>query len=94
MAKYQFKGFDEYAAYLQKIGANTQEICGKAVYSMADIVADKVRSNIETLPTVTEAEALAAYKEKRKTGLTSAQKKASKRASVSPRWRTTRVTGT
>lgn len=75
MAKYQFKGLDEYAAYLQRIGANTQEICGKAVYSMADIVADKVRSNIEALPTVTEAEALAAYKGKRKAGLTSAQKK-------------------
>ena len=42
---------------------------------MADIVADKVRSNIEALPTVTEAEALSAYKEKRKTGLTQAQKK-------------------
>lgn len=75
MAKYQFKGLEEYAAYLQRIGANTPEIIGKGVYSMADVVADKVRSNIEALPTVSEAEAFAAYKEKRKAGLTSAQKK-------------------
>lgn len=75
MAKYQFKGLEEYAAYLQRIRANTPEIIGKGVYAMADVVADKVRSNIKALPTVTEAEALAAYKEKRKAGLTSAQKK-------------------
>ena len=75
MAKYQFKGLEEYAAYLQKIGANSKEICGAAVYAMADVVADKVRKNIEALPTVTESEALAAYKEKQKTQLTSAQKK-------------------
>lgn len=75
MAKYQFKGLEEYAQYLQRIGANTQEICGEAVYAMADIVADKIRANIDSLPTVTEADALAAYKEKKKTGLTSAQKK-------------------
>lgn len=75
MAKYQFKGLEEYARYLQRIGANTPEICGSAVYAMADIVADKVRENIGLLPTVTEAEALAAYKHKKKVGLTNAQKK-------------------
>lgn len=75
MAKYQFKGLEEYAAYLQRIGASIPEIIGKGVYAMADVVADKVRSNIEALPTVSEAEAFAAYKEKRKAGLTSAQKK-------------------
>lgn len=75
MAKYQFKGLEEYAQYLQRIGANTPEICGSAVYAMADIVADKVRENIGLLPTVTEAEALAAYKHKKKVGLTNAQKK-------------------
>ena len=75
MARYQFKGMEEYAAYLQRIGANTPEIIGEAVYTMADIVADKVRENLEALPTVTEKEAHAAYKEKSKTGLTSAQKK-------------------
>lgn len=75
MATYQFKGIKEYAAYLQRIGANTQEVCGKAVYAMADVVANQVRENISKLPTVTEAEALGAYRAQEKTLLTSAQKK-------------------
>lgn len=75
MAKYQFRGLEEYARYLQKVGANTPEICGKVVYAMADIVADQVRENLSKLPTVTEAEALASYREKDMTELTGAQKK-------------------
>lgn len=75
MAKYQMRGLEEYAQYLQRIGANTQEICGKAVYAMADIVADQVRENITKLPTVTEAEALRAYRANETTDLTKAQKK-------------------
>lgn len=75
MAKYQFPGLEEYARYLQKIGANTPEICGKVVYAMADIVADQVRENITKLPTVTEAEALGAYRANETTDLTKAQKK-------------------
>lgn len=75
MAKYQFRGLEEYARYLQQIGANTPEICGKAVYAMAGVVADEVRKNMAELPTVTEAEALAAYRAKETTELTAAQKK-------------------
>lgn len=75
MAKYQMRGLEEYAQYLQRIGANTPEICGKAVYAMADIVADQVRENITKLPTVTEAEALGAYRATETTDLTKAQKK-------------------
>lgn len=75
MARFQFNGMKEYAEYLQRIGANTKEICGAGVYAMAEVVTDKIRANLDTLPTVDEAEALAAYREKRKTSLTSAQKK-------------------
>lgn len=75
MAKYQFRGLEEYARYLQKVGANTPEICGKVVYAMADIVADQVRENLSKLPTVTEAEALGAYRANETTDLTKAQKK-------------------
>lgn len=75
MAKYQFTGLEEYARYLQRIGANTPEICGSAVYAMADIVADKVRDNLNALQTVTEIEALESFKKKEKVGLTNAQKK-------------------
>ena len=75
MAKYQMRGLEEYAQYLQRIGANTPEICGKAVYAMADVVADQVRENITKLPTVTEAKALGAYRANETTDLTKAQKK-------------------
>ena len=75
MARFQFNGMKEYAEYLQRIGANTKEICGAGVYAMAEIVTDKIRENLDALPTVDEAEAVAAYREKRKTSLTSAQKK-------------------
>ena len=75
MARFQFKGMKEYAEYLQSIGANTKEICGAGVYAMAEVVTDKIRANLDALPTVDEAEALAAYREQRKTSLTSAQKK-------------------
>lgn len=75
MAKFQFNGMKEYAEYLQRIGANTKEICGVGVYAMAEVVTNKIRENLDALPTVDEAEALAAYREKRKTSLTSAQKK-------------------
>lgn len=75
MAKYQMKGLEEYARYLQKIGANTPGICGKAVYAMAYVVANQVRRNISELPTITEAQALADYKNREMTQLTNAQKK-------------------
>lgn len=75
MAKFQFNGLKEYAEYLQRIGANSKEICGAGVYAMAEVVTDQIRANLDALPTVTESEALAAYRKKQKTGLTSAQKK-------------------
>ena len=75
MARFQFKGLKEYAEYLQRIGMNSKEICGAGVYAMAEIVTDEIRRKLDALPTVTEADALAAYRKKQKTGLTSAQKK-------------------
>ena len=75
MARFQFKGLKEYAEYLQRIGANSKEICGAGVYAMGEVVTDQIRANLDALPTVTESEALAAYRKKQKTGLTSAQKK-------------------
>lgn len=75
MAKYQIKGFDGYIAYLKKIGANTKEICGKAVYAMAEVAADEVRAGIKALPAVDDFEALVAYRAKKKAQLTDTQKK-------------------
>lgn len=56
------KGLDSYISYLQKIDAVTDEAIGEAVYEMAKVVADSVRSGIQTLPTVSNEANIATYK--------------------------------
>lgn len=75
MAKFQFRGLEEYAQMLQEIGANTQEICGVGVYAMAEIVANQIRQNLDALPAEPDIEGLAAWREKRKARLTESEKK-------------------
>lgn len=75
MAKFQFNGLKEYAEYLQRIGANSKEICGAGVYAMAEIVTDEIRKKLDALPTINEAEAVNTFRKKQKASLTSAQKK-------------------
>ena len=50
MAIYQFKGLEEYALKLSKLGSGSKEIAAKAIYAGAKVVADEVRKNIEALP--------------------------------------------
>lgn len=56
------KGLDSYISYLQKIDAVTDEAIGEAVYEMAKVVADSVRSSIQALPTVSNEANIATYK--------------------------------
>ena len=56
------KGLDSYISYLQKIDAVTDEAIGEAVYEMAKVVADSVRSGIQALPTVSNEANIATYK--------------------------------
>lgn len=56
------KGLDSYISYLQKIDAVTDEAIGEAVYEMAKVVADRVRSGIQALPTVSNRANIATYK--------------------------------
>lgn len=56
------KGLNSYIAYLQSIEAVTDEMIGEAVYDMAKVVADKVRANIQALPTVSNEANIATYK--------------------------------
>lgn len=56
------KGLDSYISYLQKIYAVTDEAIGEAVYEMAKVVADSVRSGIQALPTVSNRANIATYK--------------------------------
>lgn len=55
-------GLNSYIEYLQKINAVTDEVIGEAVYEMAKVVADKVRDNIQALPTVSNEANIATYK--------------------------------
>lgn len=56
------KGLDSYISYLKKIDAVTDEAIGEAVYEMAKVVADSVRSGIQALPTVSNEANIATYK--------------------------------
>lgn len=67
-------GIDEYIENLQKLGADTKEICGAAVYAMAGTVADAVRGNIENLTVVSDAENIKAYNTGERAHLTARQR--------------------
>ena len=56
------KGLNSYIEYLQKINTVTDEAIGEAVYEMAKVVADSVRSGIQALPTVSNQANIATYK--------------------------------
>ncbi|WP_085833843.1 hypothetical protein [Clostridium merdae] len=50
MARFAFKAGDEWALKLSRLAAGSDEIAKKAIYAAADIVADKIKSNLEALP--------------------------------------------
>lgn len=47
MARMTFKAGDDYALKLSKLATNSDEIAKKAIYAAAEIVADKIKSNLE-----------------------------------------------
>lgn len=52
MAKIEMKGLDEYLIRLSRMEqASKEEICGKAIYKGAGIVADAIREELKQLPT-------------------------------------------
>lgn len=74
MAKFTFRGMEEYELMLQRIGKNTREIIGPAVYAMAGVVADAIKANIRALPSVDNFQGVLAYRKKEKAQLTKSQK--------------------
>lgn len=50
MAKIEFKGIDEYAKVLATLGNESKEIVKSAVYKGAAIVADEIKSGINSIP--------------------------------------------
>lgn len=55
-------GLNSYVAYLQKLNLATDEIIKESVYQMAKVVADQVRSNIESLHAVSNSANIATYR--------------------------------
>ena len=49
MAYLKFKGLKEYELKLSRLEANTEKTVGEAIYQGAKIVADEIKSGIETL---------------------------------------------
>lgn len=50
MARIAFKTGDEYALKLSHFTNHSEEIAKRALYAAANIVADKIRANLESLP--------------------------------------------
>lgn len=50
MARISFKAGDEYALKLSKLATNSDDIAKKAIFEAANIVADKIKANLNSLP--------------------------------------------
>lgn len=50
MATFQFRGIDEYIARLSKLIDEPRETIGRAIYAGADVVADAIRRELNSLP--------------------------------------------
>lgn len=53
MAKIRFAGLEEYERRLSQLQTGSREMAGKAIYAGAKIVADAIRTNIQSLPSKT-----------------------------------------
>jgi len=62
MAKIELQGFDEYLRKVQKLADKSEPLCKKTVYSGAGILADKMRDAVDSLPTISDGEALSSFK--------------------------------
>ena len=55
MARLTFKGTEEFADKLLALGTKAEDMCKMAVYDGAGVVADALRSSVNTIPIVTTA---------------------------------------
>ena len=74
MAKIEMRGMDAYLSQLRKLGENTTPVCKAAVYAGAKVIADEIKQATRGLDRVTDAEAMAAYRERRPTKISVSQK--------------------
>lgn len=77
MAKIQWtKALEDYAIQINRLSLRSPNICSKAVYEMANIVANEIKEQLNSLPAEPDPEGLKAWKEGRKAKLTVGEKKA------------------
>ena len=74
MATFKAPGLEKYVMQLSELETNTDKDIGAAVYEMARVVATEVKIRIHSLPSVSDAEGLAAYQKKGKAPITKAEK--------------------
>ncbi len=74
MAKIELQGMDAWISELRKLGENTAPVCKAAVYAGAKVIADEIRQATSGLNRVTDAEAMAAYHEKKPVKISVSQK--------------------
>lgn len=65
---------DAWISELRKLGENTAPVCKAAVYAGAKVIADEIRQATSGLNRVTDAEAMAAYHEKKPVKISVSQK--------------------
>ena len=65
MATIKMQGMEAYLSELRKLGESTTPVCKAAVYAGAAVMANEIRQAIKDLDRVTDAEAMAAWHEKR-----------------------------
>lgn len=74
MAKVELSGMDAWISELRKLGENTEPVCKAAVYAGAKVIADEIRQTTSGLNRVTDAEAMAAYHERKPVKISVSQK--------------------
>ena len=74
MATMTVTGLDEFSANLEAIANGSVGAAKKAIYDGADILADAVKSQIQQLPSITDAEAIRRYWKKEPGQITERQK--------------------
>lgn len=70
MGTIKFKRLREYELQLGKLGDKTPEICGKAIYEGAKIVADEVAARLNALNTTTDKIAMKNWKKQQPSYIT------------------------
>lgn len=74
MAKVEIKGIEDYLATLDKLGANTEGILKQALYAGAGMMADEVKREIQSLPSVPNVYNIKAFAAGEKSRLSHEQK--------------------